>query len=200
MSTAESSTGRSATLPGAPPFTHQLALEAGSARLSLLGDFDMAAEPRLAPLLDRCTADAALVVVDLSAVEFLSCRALRLLLIASRRTRAMGGRFVVVRGQATVQRLFDLVGVDLAFELVDAPPDRSHLPRSWAPLALAHPIGKLLRRDARGHDPDQHRDEIAGRRDNDEAVEDLVEAERPGPRIRTAKCVHDGADDVEDGA
>ena len=135
MSTAHASTGRSATLPGAPPFTHQLALEAGSARLSLEGDLDIAAEPRLSPLLDRCTAEAALVVVDLSSVEFLSCRALRLLLVASRRTRAMGGRFIVVRGQDTVQRLFDLVGIDLAFELVDAPPDRSRLPRSWASSA-----------------------------------------------------------------
>ena len=47
----------------------------------------------------------------------------------------MGGRFIVVRGQDTVQRLFDLVGIDLAFELVDAPPDRSRLPRSWASSA-----------------------------------------------------------------
>ena len=130
MSTAESSTGWPATLPGAPPFTHQLALEAGSARLSLQGDFDLSAEPRLASLLDRCTTEAALVLVDLSAVEFLSCGALRLILSASRRTRALGGRFVVVRGQTTVQRLFDLYGVDLEFELVDAPPASSHLPAS----------------------------------------------------------------------
>ena len=78
---------------------------------------------------------AALVVVDLSAVEFLSCCALRQLVTASRHTRAMGGRFVIVRGRATVQRLFDLVGVDLEFEIVDAPPDCSRLPRSWAPPA-----------------------------------------------------------------
>ena len=72
MSTAEAPT-RSATLSCAPPFSHRLALEDGSARLSLRGEYDIAAEPRLASLLDRCTAGAALVIVDLSAVEFLSC-------------------------------------------------------------------------------------------------------------------------------
>jgi anti-anti-sigma factor len=107
--------------------------EAGSARLSLRGELDIAAEPRLQSLLDRCIADAALVVVDLSAVEFLSCGVLGQLITASRLSRAMGGRFVVVRGRAAVQRLFDLVGVELEFEIVDAPPDCSRLPRSWAP-------------------------------------------------------------------
>ena len=164
MSTAEAPT-RSATLPCAPPFSHRLALEDGSARLSLRGEYDIAAEPRLASLLDRCTAGAALVIVDLSAVEFLSCEALHRLLTASWHTRAMGGRFVVVRGQASVQRLFDLVGVDLDLEIVDAPP-------------TARPYTGFP-----GHDPDDHREEVTGRRYDDEAVEDLVEAERPGPRV-----------------
>jgi anti-anti-sigma factor len=179
MSTAEAPT-RSATLPCAPPFSHRLALEDGSARLSLRGEYDIAAEPRLASLLDRCTAGAALVIVDLSAVEFLSCGALHRLLTASWHTRAMGGRFVVVRGQASVQRLFDLVGVDLDLEIVDAPADRA-----------------ALHRVPPGHDPYDHREEVTGRRYDDEAVEDLVEAERPGPRVWATECVHHGAGDVE---
>ena len=122
MSTAAVPSRRPPFRSGDPPFSHQLAIEAGVARLSFDGELDLIAQPRLASALDRCTSEAALVIVDLRAVELLSYSALQQLIAASRRKRAMGGRLVVVRGHGAVQRLFDRVGVTRDFEVVDTPP------------------------------------------------------------------------------
>ena len=122
MSTAAAPSRLQGISPGDPPFSHQLAIEAGVARLSFDGELDLIAQPRLVSALDRCTSEAALVIVDLRAVDLLSRSALQRLIAASRRKRAMGGRLVVVRGRGTVQQLFERVGVTLDLEVVDTPP------------------------------------------------------------------------------
>ena len=99
----------------------------GAARLCLEGELDIAGESRFAWCLERCQAEAAVVVVDLRALAFMSCGGLRHLLNAARHARATGGRLVVVRGQAAVERLFDLIGVSPELELVDRPPEPPRL-------------------------------------------------------------------------
>ena len=127
MSSTATSPGSPSTLPGDPPLAHQITITAGSARLSLEGDLDLVAEPLLELLLDPFSSTA-LVIVDLSAVTFISCGVLRKLLDASRHTRAMGGRFVVVPSQGAVRRLFDLIGAERELEVVATPPDPA-----WSP-------------------------------------------------------------------
>ena len=122
-------TRSSASRSGDPLFAHQVTTAAGSAELSLEGELDLAAEPQLELLLDRCSS-AAHVIVDLRAVSFISCGVLRQLLAASRHTQTMGGRFLVVPSPGAVQRLIDLIGVERELELVATPPDHSRLPRS----------------------------------------------------------------------
>jgi anti-anti-sigma factor len=71
------------------------------------------------------------VIVDLRALEFLSCGGLHALVSAARRARATGGRLVVVHGPGAVQRLVEIVDVTFEIELVDRPPSRLPPPRCW---------------------------------------------------------------------
>lgn len=125
-------TAAARTLPAVDSqFNFHYTVGDGVAHLSVEGELDIADESRFVASLHRCQVEAALVVVDLRELAFLSCGGLRALLSASRRARATGGRLVLVRGPATIQRLFDVVGVDLQLELVARPPERLPLPRSW---------------------------------------------------------------------
>ena len=135
MSSAATSSEWSASLSGDPLLAHQITITAGSAQLSLEGELDLLVEPQLELLLDRC-GSAALVIIDLRAVSFISCGVLHQLVAASRHTRATGGRFVVVPSPGAVQRLIDVIGVERELELVATPPDHSRLPRSRRLVAL----------------------------------------------------------------
>ncbi len=86
------------------------------------GELDLATAPKLDAALRRAQAKAEVVVLDLRGVEFMDCDGLHVLLAADHRARRAGGRLVVVRGSATVQRLFGLVGLGPRLELVDRPP------------------------------------------------------------------------------
>ena len=124
-----------ATVGRLPPtvsgFSCHFTLDQGAARVGAEGELDVANEARFAAVLSRCQAEAALVVVDLRALEFLSCGGLRALVNATRRARATGGRLVVVHGPGAVGRLFEIVDVTFEIELVDRPPPRLPPPRCW---------------------------------------------------------------------
>ena len=62
------------------------------------------------------------VVLDLRELTFLDSCGLARLLAARRRARRAGHRLILVRGSATVQRLFALAAVGEAFEMVSEVP------------------------------------------------------------------------------
>jgi anti-sigma B factor antagonist len=99
--------------------------------VAVTGELDIDTAPRLDAALRRAEADAALVVLDLRALEFIDSSGAHLLLAADRRIRAAGGRLVVVRGGPEVEWFFALIGIDRALELVDWPSAAPAAPAEW---------------------------------------------------------------------
>lgn len=104
--------------------------------VAVSGELDIGAVPALDRVLRAAARGAALVVLDLRALEFVDCSGAALLVLTDRRIRAAGGRFVVVRGPAEVQWLFALTGIDRQLEFVDQSP-RTVV--SALPLATGQP-------------------------------------------------------------
>jgi anti-anti-sigma factor len=61
-------------------------------------------------------------VVDMRGLTFIDSSGLRALIIADKRVRAEGGRFVVVRGSQQVNEVLEMTGVAKQIELLDEPP------------------------------------------------------------------------------
>jgi anti-sigma B factor antagonist len=70
------------------------------------------------------------IVIDLRQLTFLDSCGLARLLAARRRARRHGHRLLLVRGSATIQRLFALTAVDEAFEMVAEVPAPAPAPVS----------------------------------------------------------------------
>lgn len=81
-----------------------------SAVLALYGELDLASCPALEAEFERASAQK-LVVVDLSALEFIDSSGLGLLVEAHDRAREDGRRFALVQGLGQVQRLLGLTGL-----------------------------------------------------------------------------------------
>ncbi|HMC07139.1 MAG TPA: STAS domain-containing protein [Solirubrobacterales bacterium] len=95
---------------------------ADQTRVVLVGELDIANAPLLESELERVEADSpGTVVLDLSGVEFIDSTGLRSVIAANERAQAAGGRLVVVRGSAAVERLFSVMQVDQRLEIVDDP-------------------------------------------------------------------------------
>jgi anti-anti-sigma factor len=92
----------------------------------------MATVPELEGALRDARADAWLVVLDLRELEFIDSSGVQLLLSADRRACEAGGRLLVVRGAAQIDRLLALLDIDRQLELVDQPPALA------APAAVEH--------------------------------------------------------------
>jgi anti-sigma B factor antagonist len=78
-------------------------------------DFDIQLR-RLEATHPRC------LILDLRELKFLDSSGLARLLAARRRARRDRRRLVLVRGTATVQKLFAVTALDEQFEMVSAPP------------------------------------------------------------------------------
>ena len=103
----------------------------GAGHVTVTGELDIAAIPRLDRALRRAQADAGtLVVLDCRELEFIDSSGARFLLATDRRVREAGGRFVVVvRHGDDVEWLLALTGLDRALELTDQlPPMRTEAP------------------------------------------------------------------------
>ena len=106
---------------GRPAFSSLPSDVPGGVLVTVAGELDIATAPQL----DAALADAEpdrLVVVDLRRLSFLDCGGIRVILAAHRRARRAGGRLVVVRGPVDVERLIELVGLDVELDCVDRPP------------------------------------------------------------------------------
>jgi anti-sigma B factor antagonist len=95
--------------------------EAGASVLALAGEFDLAVvelfEQAIAKL-ER--AESPVVVVDLSAVEFMDSSGLRALVLADRRAQAAGRRLAIVPGPPTVRRVFELTQLEDRLDLIES--------------------------------------------------------------------------------
>ncbi len=97
--------------------------EPGAVRFALRGELDLAHAYTFDEELRTVEAtQPSTVVIDLRQLTFLDSCGLARLLAARRRARRLGHRLLLVRGSATIQRLFALTAVDEAFEMVNDVP------------------------------------------------------------------------------
>jgi anti-sigma B factor antagonist len=98
-------------------------LDGGAVSVALQGELDLEHAYEFDARLREVEADQPpCVVLDLRELTFLDSCGLARLLAARRRARKEHRRLVLVRGPATVQRLFALTALDEAFEIVNDVP------------------------------------------------------------------------------
>jgi anti-anti-sigma factor len=98
--------------------------DSGAVRLlRLTGELDMAGADQFERLLaaDQ-TSEAETFVLDMRELSFIDSSGLRALIMADRRVRAEGRRFIVVRGPDRVNQVLEMTGVAQRIDLVDEPP------------------------------------------------------------------------------
>jgi anti-sigma B factor antagonist len=91
----------------------------GACVVRLTGEFDLAEVDAFEAELQGLPGAARTLVLDMRGLTFIDSSGLRSVVMADRRFRADGNRFVVVRGPARVNRVLDLTGVSERLELVD---------------------------------------------------------------------------------
>ena len=91
--------------------------------MRLTGELDMAGVDRFErSLTSDQTPEAGTFVLDLRGLTFIDSSGLRAVIMADKRVRSEGGRFVVVRGSDRVNQVMEMTGVAQRIELVDEPP------------------------------------------------------------------------------
>lgn len=92
----------------------------GLAHVVLTGELDLSTIAKVEQELARVEGDGPeTVALDLSRLTFLDSSGLRVIVSADKRARRENRRFVIVRGPATVQRVFSITRLDQQLELVD---------------------------------------------------------------------------------
>ncbi len=95
---------------------------AGAVSITLKGELDLLTAPELRIALNQALAtDATLIVLDLRGLEFIDSIGLHVILQTDTSMRGGEARFVIVRGNAFVQRIFDIMQLEGRLELVDDP-------------------------------------------------------------------------------
>jgi anti-anti-sigma factor len=94
----------------------------GQTLMALVGELDIASAPRFEDGLAEVEADTpGTVVLDLRRVDFIDSTGLRAVIAADERARTAGRRFVVVRGPAAVERVFNVTQLNQRLDIVDDP-------------------------------------------------------------------------------
>lgn len=73
----------------------------------------------LAPHLTACRAGGDSVLFDLAQLEYISSAGLRVLMLASKSTRPVGGRIAVAAPQPVVREILDITRFNLVFPVYD---------------------------------------------------------------------------------
>jgi anti-anti-sigma factor len=99
-----------------------------AAWVHVTGALDIATTPQLAQTLREAQLQARLVVLDLRELAFMDCAGIHAIVQASSRARRSGGRLLLLRGPAYVDRLFSLTGNSGEVEISDLGPVESPFP------------------------------------------------------------------------
>jgi anti-sigma B factor antagonist len=94
----------------------------GATVIACLGDLDLATMPAFEDALCRAEAECRTIVLDLSELDFIDSRGLAMIVALDRRLRDAGGRLTIVRGPATVDRMFEITGLIDRLDFVDDAP------------------------------------------------------------------------------
>jgi anti-anti-sigma factor len=90
-----------------------------AAWVQLAGELDMATVPQLERTLREPQLQAKLVVLDLRELEFMDCSGAHAIVNHARSARQAGRRLVLLRGQASVDRMLTLSGCSGDLEIGD---------------------------------------------------------------------------------
>ena len=94
--------------------------EGGTHTVALTGELDLATADDVDRVLEQVEAtDAESIVLDLSGLTFMDSTGVRLVVNAHARSRADTNRLTLRRGQAAVQRVMELSGVDVLLPFED---------------------------------------------------------------------------------
>ena len=92
----------------------------GAVHLELSGELDLSTAPQVEDCLRTVEERRPpLVVLDLRELRFMDSTGLRLILSADARAREESRRFGIVPGPESVQRVFEITGLEMRLELVD---------------------------------------------------------------------------------
>jgi anti-sigma B factor antagonist len=106
-----------------PPFEVTAERVGAEARIAALGELDIATLPRLEEAVTRVRAEGVQrMVIDLRGLAFLDSMSIELLLRLHGELTAAGAELVIVRGPPAVDRVFEVMKLQRALVLVDAPP------------------------------------------------------------------------------
>jgi anti-sigma B factor antagonist len=96
---------------------------AGDAVITLVGELDLSGAPALDQEIETLAARDGVrrVVLDLRRLEFLDSSGLRVVALADRRLSAAGRALVLVRGNESVQRVFEITRMIERLSFVDEP-------------------------------------------------------------------------------
>ena len=109
-------------------------VEAGSIRVVMVGEFDVASASRARDAIRRAQDDAAEVVCDLGDVSFIDVCGLHVLLDASAHAQRTGARLILVHTPAFIHRALAALGLEGLLELDSRAPALPHLgPADCAP-------------------------------------------------------------------
>ena len=86
-----------------------------------VGEVDLVTVADVRAALDEAAGESARIVLDLRQVHFMDSSGLRLLVEAQQRAAKDGFDFAVVRGPASLERLFEVTGLDARLDLHDDP-------------------------------------------------------------------------------
>jgi anti-sigma B factor antagonist len=122
-----------------------------AAWVHVTGALDIATTPQLAQSLREAQLQARLVVLDLRELAFMDSAGVHAIVEASCRARKAGRRLLLLRGPASVDRLFPLTGTADEVEIGDLGPVES----AFRPLQRALVSSSLLKTGDRmnGHRP-----------------------------------------------
>ncbi len=90
----------------------------GVAHLAVAGELCLSTSPEFEAAVSAVREDATVVVLDLSAVTFIDCSGVHVILDAAARLRAARRRLVLFHNSHLIERLFRIVGVADEVELV----------------------------------------------------------------------------------
>ena len=96
---------------------------AGDAVIALAGELDLSGAPALDQEIETLAGrdDVRRVFLDFRKLQFLDSSGLRVVALAERRLGAAGRSLLLVRGNSSVQRVFEITRMDQRLHFVDSP-------------------------------------------------------------------------------
>lgn len=106
--------------PAWQPFSVSVSTDGATATVALRGELDMSGVDRAREAIEQAeSGEPALVVLDMSQLDFIDSTGLEVMLRAARRAHDNGRRLVVARPSRYVRRLLELTAIDQSLDIVD---------------------------------------------------------------------------------